>query len=600
MLRSPPADGGWFRNGQAADLLLGGPGFNDTGGALRFNRPSGIASDGRRLVLADRGHHRVLVWSALPDRPLRPDLVLGQPDFTACEPGRGLASLNWPGGVAVAGDHLAVADTNNHRVLLWHRFPTRSGQPADLALEGHPSPWSVWSNGRTLVVAVTGAGRVRMWDRWPLRADQPPDLELDAAGQMVSPRGITSDGRFLMVGDAAARSSRGPMGSFVWRSLGAAAPHDFFTVDPRQPGQVWLEGDFAPGGRLVLLGSTLYTWAAPPQGESDPPLAALTPASGHPAPAAGEGSGLVVAGGRVYVSSASAHRIQAFPRVPEGPEEAPAFSVGTDGGWGRLLDPVPAVGGGALFVVAGSRLLVWSPAPEGSGRAPDHTAALPAAPVDAALHGEALLLAGGRKLAVWRRLPRDGSPPERVLTGRIGTLRLENLRGVAWDGRHTFLADAGAHRLAIWDGLPDAGRSPRWTLSLDRPGRLASDGEFLAVAASEGDGVHLLRLSGLPRAAPVRVAGPFRRPVGVAAAGGHLFVADAARHRVFAWRRIEDAYAGRDPDTVLGGGRELEGDAPRAARDGLAWPAALALAESALWVGEHGYSSRLLRFRTEA
>jgi hypothetical protein len=64
--------------------------FNTAGGPLVFNHPSGIASDGSRLLLADRNNNRVLVWNRLPAANDPPDLVLGQPDFSTNSSGGGL------------------------------------------------------------------------------------------------------------------------------------------------------------------------------------------------------------------------------------------------------------------------------------------------------------------------------------------------------------------------------------------------------------------------------------------------------------------------------------------------------------------------------
>jgi hypothetical protein len=44
---------GFFRTGQNADILLSGIDFNNAGGPLLFNHPMGIATDGKRLLLAD-------------------------------------------------------------------------------------------------------------------------------------------------------------------------------------------------------------------------------------------------------------------------------------------------------------------------------------------------------------------------------------------------------------------------------------------------------------------------------------------------------------------------------------------------------------------
>ena len=63
--------------------------------------------------------------------------VLGQVDglgASANAGGLSLSSLSNPSGVYTNGTQLAVADTNNHRLLLWNTWPTAHGQPADVVL----------------------------------------------------------------------------------------------------------------------------------------------------------------------------------------------------------------------------------------------------------------------------------------------------------------------------------------------------------------------------------------------------------------------------------------------------------------------------------
>ncbi|MFC7655234.1 hypothetical protein ACFQV8_00495 [Pseudonocardia benzenivorans] len=85
----------------------------------------------------------------------RPDAAAGGPDLSggwrattwigAPAPG-GLAlppaapTRAWcysPRGVHVDADHLVVADSGNHRVLIWHGVPAQDGRPADVVL-GQP------------------------------------------------------------------------------------------------------------------------------------------------------------------------------------------------------------------------------------------------------------------------------------------------------------------------------------------------------------------------------------------------------------------------------------------------------------------------------
>ena len=132
----PQPSVGWFTTGQRADLMVSGAGFNNTGGPLQFNHPSGIASDGERFLLCDRFNNRVLVWASPPDRwDAPPALVLGQPDFTSNDPGTTKSSLNWPGNVSTARGVVAVADTDNDRILVWRRPPASNAQAADVAID---------------------------------------------------------------------------------------------------------------------------------------------------------------------------------------------------------------------------------------------------------------------------------------------------------------------------------------------------------------------------------------------------------------------------------------------------------------------------------
>ena len=111
-------------------------------GAGGMTTPGGIFSDGTHLVVADTGNNRVLIWNSIPTiAGQSPDLVLGQANFTGTSPNRsGSPSANTvytPGGIAISGGKLLVADTNNFRVLVWNTFPAVNGQNADVVI-GQP------------------------------------------------------------------------------------------------------------------------------------------------------------------------------------------------------------------------------------------------------------------------------------------------------------------------------------------------------------------------------------------------------------------------------------------------------------------------------
>lgn len=241
---TPIADGG------PADLVLGqrdfaGEARNAGGevGPLGLNVPTGIALDAGVLAVADAWNHRVLLWHGMPDAaPRPPDVVLGQADFTSGSANRGAAlpaadSLNWCYGVAICDGRLIVADTGNRRVLVWDRLPETSGAPADLVLGqrdfgsrddggGEPVgaagmrwPHAVTIAAGALFVADAGTSRVMVWRGLPRRHGAPCDIVLGqadfaatdhnrggwdpAAATLNMPYGIATLGDRLIVADTA-------------------------------------------------------------------------------------------------------------------------------------------------------------------------------------------------------------------------------------------------------------------------------------------------------------------------------------------------------------------------------------------------------------
>lgn len=195
-----------------ADFLIGQPDFSREGrnarepvGAATLNMPTGVATDGAMLAMADAWNHRVLIWRTLPERSNQPaDLVLGQADFSGGLANRGAATaaadtLNWCYGVTIADGRLFVADSGNRRVLVWNSPPERNGQPADLVL-GQPDPTTRDDNAAGLggavgmrwphsvavaegriLVADAGNNRVMVWNSMPNADGAPCSLVLGQA-----------------------------------------------------------------------------------------------------------------------------------------------------------------------------------------------------------------------------------------------------------------------------------------------------------------------------------------------------------------------------------------------------------------------------------
>ena len=176
------------------DVVLGQMETNDTGrnsgnrlSAKTLQYPSGIWSDGKKLIVADAWNHRVLIWNTFPTQNGQAaDVVLGQPDFEHNLPnvmGIGTTpsaqSLNWCYGVFSDGEQLWICDTGNRRVLYFETIPTKSFQKADGVIgkstfeerdyENHEPLWPysmrVSASGQ-MAITDTQYYRTLLWHDW--------------------------------------------------------------------------------------------------------------------------------------------------------------------------------------------------------------------------------------------------------------------------------------------------------------------------------------------------------------------------------------------------------------------------------------------------
>jgi uncharacterized protein (TIGR03437 family) len=189
-----------------ADMVLGQPDFSSVNSGLTasaFRTPTSVATNGNILVVTDTDNNRVLIWNSIPQTNNQPaDIVLGQADFKTVKqpPVTDNKSFRGPQGVWIQGTRLFVADTQNHRVMVWNNLPTSNNQAADYVL-GQPNfsvnpqqnlatanlnpqsnnmlnPVSVTSDGQRLFVTDLGHQRVLIWNSIPTQTQQPADLAL--------------------------------------------------------------------------------------------------------------------------------------------------------------------------------------------------------------------------------------------------------------------------------------------------------------------------------------------------------------------------------------------------------------------------------------
>ncbi|MGO9132798.1 MAG: hypothetical protein ACLP8A_01950 [Methylovirgula sp.] len=186
------------QNGTPADIVLGQGAMDcrdENGGkgvdGFGMRWPHAVAQIGERVIVADSGNNRLMVWERLPDRSgAACDFLLGQSALTSCEHNRAsylpdAGGLNMPYGCAALGDRLAVADTANSRLvgfdgdrLAMAAAASRlTGQP-DFQSKGDNRwqtpvrdslcwPYGLTACGDIAVVADSGNNRVLLWRAAP-------------------------------------------------------------------------------------------------------------------------------------------------------------------------------------------------------------------------------------------------------------------------------------------------------------------------------------------------------------------------------------------------------------------------------------------------
>jgi uncharacterized protein (TIGR03437 family) len=203
-----------------ASVVLGQPDFTSTTFSITqsgLRLPTAVATDGTVLAVADTANNRVMIWKSIPTTTNQPaDIELGQPDFKTVLQGSQQVvdnkSFRSPQGVWIQNGKLFVADTQNHRILIWNSIPTQNRQPADVVLgqanfnvafqpdltkgntDAHANtllnPVSVSSDGVRLYVSDLGNNRVLIWNSIPTTNQAAADI---VVGQKDLDTGISND-----------------------------------------------------------------------------------------------------------------------------------------------------------------------------------------------------------------------------------------------------------------------------------------------------------------------------------------------------------------------------------------------------------------------
>ena len=97
--------------------------------ANTLDLPEEVVLNGGKVITADRNNNRVLIYNSIPTlNNVSADVVIGQQNFTSKTANQGLSvaanTLNQPNGLSSKGSRLIIADTGNNRVLIYNSIST--------------------------------------------------------------------------------------------------------------------------------------------------------------------------------------------------------------------------------------------------------------------------------------------------------------------------------------------------------------------------------------------------------------------------------------------------------------------------------------------
>jgi hypothetical protein len=123
-----------------------------------------VSEDGQ-LSIADTQYYRVLLWKDWRDAfDQNAQVIVGQPDAASNGPNQynlfpKANTLNWCYDSCFLNDKLVVADSGNSRILIWDRVPIENDEPANLLIG--QSHFSV--NGESSLSLITNIENEMYW-----------------------------------------------------------------------------------------------------------------------------------------------------------------------------------------------------------------------------------------------------------------------------------------------------------------------------------------------------------------------------------------------------------------------------------------------------
>ena len=247
-------------NPNAKFVLGQGGAFNGAANAASqstLSQPLSLNIADGTLVVADANNNRVLLFHTLPvDGTALPDTVVGQPSFTATATGCSANNLQFPMAALQAAGRLYVADTKNNRVLVWLTVPQSGVAPPPDAVIGQPSfitctpaapaantlagPRGLHWDGNYFFIADSSNHRILIYSTPPDGSTAPAFLvgqtgydsqvSCDADTCLNLPKGVTSDTNTIYVLDTSNNRVLGYRRSVVFSSTIDAPPVPYMAL----------------------------------------------------------------------------------------------------------------------------------------------------------------------------------------------------------------------------------------------------------------------------------------------------------------------------------------------------------------------------------
>jgi hypothetical protein len=600
--------------------------------------PADVAAGGGFIAVADGGNNRVLLYKAsdIAANSLAASVVLGQPDAAsyianADQRSPTAARMSGPAGVALDGAHLIVADTENHRVLIWNSVPA-TARPADLVLgqatflTGRPNhgrgdangdgysdanadgffyPVGVASDGTHLFVADRMNNRVLVWNTFPTSNGQAADAVLGQA-DFTSSQPNQGSGAFTFVGTGFNLPTGVTLvGTTLW------------VADTENNRVVRWDNALTSPTAAAFVGQTSGTTVANPNQSHTPPTIGFPQAQQTAAGSVLRPRAVAVSGGQLFISESDSNRVHIFnastlAAAGELGQGADTTSTSNANGVGAksLSTPLGIAGDGSTLWVADSgnhRVLRFdaagslatgaaatavlgqpSLATNGFNQASTAAGGVTSQPAGIALGNGNLYVAdtGNSRVLVFPTPVSAGQMPARVYGqpdlvqarpntgGSPSAKTLSAPRGIFVDAKHLIIADTGNNRVLVYD--PSASSADA-QLVLGQP--------TFADSSPNGGG---------------STASTMYAPLGVYSDGTSLWVADTGNHRVLVWQAFPTK-SGQAADLVLGQ-PSFAGILPNqggsaATASSLSFPSGIDVVGGILYIADTG-NNRLVSFST--